>query len=207
MTWGIRNNSFSLQKNITIGGATRARHLIIASGGYQHVMNGYYMDVYDGNSTITVLGEVIPPIPPISNDPPAAPANLSVSANSSGNPKLTWSANSEPDLLGYHVYRSSNSSFSPNTKLTSSPITSTTYTDPEFTYSKFSFLMYYRVKAIDQALNLSPWSNQRSIKVFLLPKRASSEIPKEYSLSQNYPNPFNPVTEINLRFLKAVILQ
>ena len=92
------------------------------------------------------------------NFPPAKPKNLEQTA-SSGNPVLVWDANTEPDLQGYHVYRSDKSSFSPNTKLTGSPISGTSYTGNQIIIGG-PRKRYYRVKAIDDSSILSNWSNQ-----------------------------------------------
>jgi hypothetical protein len=52
------------------------------------------------------------------------PANLVATTNATVN--LSWTSSSDSSLLGYHVYRSNGSSF---TRLTSSPVTATSYQD------------------------------------------------------------------------------
>jgi len=60
--------------------------------------------------------------------PPAAPTGLTATKAGSG-VQLSWSANSEPDLQGYSVYRAT-ASGGPFTKITSSLLTSPAYLDP-----------------------------------------------------------------------------
>jgi hypothetical protein len=61
--------------------------------------------------------------------------------------------------------------------------------------------VYYHVKTIDLAGNLSQPSNTISFTVFENNEQKIRtgnlrELPKEFALSQNYPNPFNPTTTI-----------
>ncbi len=63
---------------------------------------------------------------------------------------LTWTANSEPDLAGYNVYRSAVSGGSV-TKLNSAPVTGTTYDDAPPGTGTF----YYVVTAVDTSGNES----------------------------------------------------
>jgi hypothetical protein len=60
--------------------------------------------------------------------PVLPPAGLKVTTNASGGVDLSWAPSPEP-VLGYHVYRGSNVA-GPFTRLTSSLVTGTTYSDP-----------------------------------------------------------------------------
>lgn len=77
------------------------------------------------------------------------PRNLAAtSANGSVN--LAWTASAEPNLLGYHVYRGA-STDGPFSRLTSSPLTATTYVDGTGTAGTAST---YMVRALK--LEISP---------------------------------------------------
>jgi hypothetical protein len=95
--------------------------------------------------------------PPPDTTPPAAPAGLSATA---GKRKITlnWTANTEPDLAGYNVYRSS-SATGTFTKLNSSPVTTNTYTNSSLTSGS---TWYYYVTAVDTSNNQSAASNTAS---------------------------------------------
>lgn len=78
--------------------------------------------------------------------PPAAPANLQAAATRA-EVSLIWDANSEPDLAGYHVYRSE----VPHTayrRLTPQPIRGATYADRTVARGT---TYYYVVTAVDAA--------------------------------------------------------
>lgn len=90
--------------------------------------------------------------------PPAAPSNLMASAGA-GKVQLEWTANSEPDLRGYNVYRSTTSPVSINTPINLFPITSPSYVDENVTAGT---QYYYAVTAIDTSANESTPSNEVS---------------------------------------------
>jgi glucose/arabinose dehydrogenase len=89
--------------------------------------------------------------------PPAPPADLAAAAGD-GRVDLTWSPNSEPDLAGYDVYRSTTSG-SGYTKLNSSLVTASAYADTTATNGT---TYYYVVTAVDTSNNPSSFSNQAS---------------------------------------------
>ncbi len=80
------------------------------------------------------------------NTPPATPQNL-VATTAAGGIQLTWTANTESDLQGYNIYRSS-SAGGTYTKLNSSPISVAQYLDATAPGNQTSF---YHVVAIDTA--------------------------------------------------------
>ena len=88
--------------------------------------------------------------------PPAAPTNLVATA---GNRRITlnWTANTEPDLAGYRIFRSTTSG-GPFNEI-AGPQTQTTYIDNGLNNSA---TYYYVVQAQDDAGSLSPNSNQVS---------------------------------------------
>jgi hypothetical protein len=93
---------------------------------------------------------------PIDTYPPAAPEKPSIGA-SPGKLSIFWVANSEPDLAGYYLYRSTD----PNqpkdkwTRLTPNLYTKTTFADENVEAGK---TYYYYVVAVDNAGNTSPLS-------------------------------------------------
>lgn len=56
---------------------------------------------------------------------------------------LTWNASTDSDIIGYHIYKAY-SEFGPFIRLTSAPITSLTYIDPDYT----NIPKFYLVKTI-----------------------------------------------------------
>jgi fibronectin type 3 domain-containing protein len=90
--------------------------------------------------------------------PPAAPQNLTTSATS-GQVSLGWTANSESDLAGYNVYRSTISPVSTSTPLNAALLTSPGYTDTGVTNGT---TYYYVVTAVDTSGNVSPASEEVS---------------------------------------------
>jgi fibronectin type 3 domain-containing protein len=93
---------------------------------------------------------------PIDTYPPAAPEKPSIGA-SPGKLSIFWVANSELDLAGYYLYRSTD----PNqpkdkwTRLTPNLYTKTTFADENVEAGK---TYYYYVVAVDNAGNTSPLS-------------------------------------------------
>ncbi len=75
---------------------------------------------------------------------PTAPASPTIASSGSG-PRVSWAANREGNLAGYNVYRStsSNGTF---TKVNSSTITATSYTDGSALLGQ---TYYYFVRAVD----------------------------------------------------------
>ncbi len=75
---------------------------------------------------------------------PPAPTNLT--ASTAADPVLNWTGVTYNDLAGYNVYRST-SATGTFTKLTSTPITTTTFTDTAS--PPIGVTLYYRVTAVD----------------------------------------------------------
>lgn len=88
--------------------------------------------------------------PPPDTIPPLPPVGLSATP---GKRKITlnWTANVEPDLAGYNVYRAS-SAAGPFTKLNTSLVTGTTYTNSGLTSGS---TWHYRITAVDTSNNES----------------------------------------------------
>jgi endonuclease I len=90
-------------------------------------------------------------------DPPAAPAGL-VATALNGGVELSWLANTEGDLAGYHVYRATTSG-GPYTRVTPVITANTTFIDGGLTNGTPYF---YVVTAVDTSSNESPNSGQVS---------------------------------------------
>ncbi len=97
---------------------------------------------------------------PVDIYPPAAPENVSIGP-APGRLSIFWVANSEMDLAGYYVYRSTDPNLPKDQwlKLTPTLYTKTTFTDQNVEAGK---TYYYYVVAVDNAGNLSPMSEVAS---------------------------------------------
>ncbi len=93
---------------------------------------------------------------PVDTYPPAAPIQLSVGP-APGRLSIFWVANSESDLAGYYVYRSTDPNLPKGkwTNLTPNLTTKTTFTDENVEPGK---TYYYYIVAVDTAGNTSPFS-------------------------------------------------
>jgi hypothetical protein len=100
---------------------------------------------------------------PVDIYPPAAPQQLTIGP-APGRLSLFWVANTEPDLAGYYVYRSTDPNLPMDkwTRLTPTLSTKTTFTDENVEPGK---TYYYYVVALDTANNLSPPSEVKSEKL------------------------------------------
>jgi hypothetical protein len=83
--------------------------------------------------------------------PPAAPSGLSANVQPVRNVHLHWSANAEPDLAGYHVYRAPSASAT-LVRITSSAVATNDYVDPS---APDSTSLWYAVSAVDATGNES----------------------------------------------------
>ena len=128
--------------------------------------------------------------------PPAAPKNLDVSGGWLENPTLSWTANTEPDLDEYVIYRS------PPEKpwyVQVGTTSNTSWVDNDVVLGPHLGLWKWYVKAKDDDGNTSNASNIASawgVDKMIGEGREIGGIPTAYSLNQNYPNPFNPETKI-----------
>jgi chitodextrinase len=95
------------------------------------------------------------------DDPPAAPTGLSASdAMSGGAVALSWDANSETDVAGYNIYRSTDPAApTPWTKVNGSPIPGTVFTDTGLANGT---TYWYELTAVDAASHESPPSASSS---------------------------------------------
>lgn len=99
-----------------------------------------------------------PPASAVPRDmtPPARPSGLTV-VSGIGRIFLTWNENKEPDVAGYHVYRSRKSGRGYE-RITDKPIIRTTYSDESV---KSGVLYYYALTAVDRSGNESKRSKEQ----------------------------------------------
>jgi len=93
--------------------------------------------------------------------PPSAPLSLTAEASGS-NVILNWTANLEPDLKGYNVYRNTQNGW---IKLNTAIVTVNAYTDFNLKNGAYT----YRVAAMDEADNEGLPSNEASADVYVSP--------------------------------------
>ena len=138
------------------------------------------------------------------NPPPEAPKNARSNVEDPeliNHPRITWDVSLESDLptQKYKIYKKRDTG--PWTYI---GITSTNdfIDDNEYLDAPGEpTTVYYHVKTIDVAGNLSQPSNSVSFTVYENNEQKIHtgnlrELPKEFALEQNYPNPFNPTTTI-----------
>ncbi|GAA0565079.1 fibronectin type III domain-containing protein [Chitinophaga japonensis] len=95
-------------------------------------------------------------VQPVDSIPPAAPAGLAGTIDSNGVVQLTWQANSEKDILGYKIFRSNMAGEEP-AALVDSVWLPNKYRD-SVNIRSLNGKVYYRVTALDQRYNQSPFS-------------------------------------------------
>ncbi len=119
---------------------------------------------YDGTGSLTIPAETITTLSLTSSGgditPPAAPTGLVATAGNE-TVSLDWNDNSEPDLAGYNVYRSTTSGGDPvpYVKLNGPLVTISEHDDDTVTNG---IPYFYVVKAVDESSNESDPSNEDS---------------------------------------------
>lgn len=122
----------------------------------------YASDIVMSNSTPVVGSPSVFEFNPVTiNDitPPAAPTGVAVTSLSDTSLRISWNANSEPDLVGYHVYRDSSATGSFTTRI--AVVTSGTSFDDTGLTKGTSY--YYKVRAYDTSDNLSSLSSPAAL--------------------------------------------
>jgi len=153
--WDFENNPFMPAALASRGGilscswAGRPHHFYqaLASGetlGYvmwetmnAQFNNGFYGSLGESGAHVALLGD-----PTLRTSVVKPATNLTVTAPDCGSVELNWTASAET-VIGYHIYRAT-SKDGPYTRLTTTPVTGTTYTDN----SPLLDTLHYQVRAI-----------------------------------------------------------
>lgn len=88
--------------------------------------------------------------------PPAAPQGLAVKIDTAGVARVTWTANKEKDLKGYHVYRS-NFSAAEFSQVNKELLSAADFQEP-INIRTLSKKIFYKVAAFDKRMNRSLFS-------------------------------------------------
>ncbi len=101
-------------------------------------------------------------VQPVDSVPPAKPAGLTGTIDSTGVVTLSWKPNTEPDLQGYRIYRANqeNEEFS---QLTISPQSGTSYRD-SVGIKNLNPKVFYKISALDGRENMSELSEALVLK-------------------------------------------
>jgi fibronectin type 3 domain-containing protein len=149
------------RSTISGGPYTKLNGSLLSSSNYSDnsVTNGttyyYVVTAVDMSSNESDNSNQVSATPYADTMPPAAPTGLAATAGE-GTVSLNWNDNTEGDLAGYNVYRSTISG-GPYTKLNGSLLVSSAYIDNSVTNGT---TYYYVVRAVDTSSNESGNSNQ-----------------------------------------------
>lgn len=112
---------------------------------------------------------------------PSAPAGLSAAMQSETSVRITWSANAEPDLMGYNVYRAF-AAGGPFTQVNVALLTGTEYTDSSIPAGTEQ--VWYQISAEDDSGNESARSATANVVL-----SSSTVAGTSWTLETGYPNP------------------
>jgi hypothetical protein len=114
--------------------------------------------------------------------PPVKPVGLTGSIKKDGKIKLSWTANTDTDLLGYKIYISYGRK-NPFTQVTSDHVKGTEYRT-EIKPDNANDTIYYKISAVDQRYNISKYSDSIYL---LIPDRnpPSDPVLKRVTPTQN----------------------
>jgi len=152
-SWSIDTNSGTDPDNSADGNVLTASYTDKADGTWY-----FHIKATNGSTWGTLAHFTIN----IDKTAPAIPADLSASANADGSIALSWSAASDTGgsgIYGYEIYRGTSAGFSIGTAIGTA--TSTSYTDAASNLSAGT-VYYYKIKAKDNASNLSSLSSEAS---------------------------------------------
>jgi hypothetical protein len=115
---------------------------------------GANIEQFDKNGGTSQQWRFLPVVAPVEFVSPGAPVNLVATANAVSI-RLDWTANPETDVAGYTIFRSDSVGGTYNTIARN--VKSTSFVDNTTNEKKPYF---YSIKAVDNSLNRSPYSNQ-----------------------------------------------
>ncbi len=150
----------------------------ISEGGvyYYYLRSVGFTGLFSDNSdTITVMIE--------DNTPPSPPSGI-VAVGDTGAIKLTWNKNTETDLLGYQIERSSDPRFATRFLITKEIITDNYFIDSIRKESQTD--VAYFVYALDKFYNRSPASEPVYARVIDILPPLAPEITTLYTENDNY---------------------
>jgi hypothetical protein len=124
---------------LTVTGLDRTRDLWFAARAWDDV------------NQLSGLGSSLPVPRLLDTAPPAPPTGVSASVAPVRNVHLRWTANAEPDLAGYHVYRSPTATGTLQ-RITSNAVATNEHVDPN---APDSASLWYAVSAVDATGNES----------------------------------------------------
>ncbi|MEM9328230.1 MAG: hypothetical protein AAGA85_21360 [Bacteroidota bacterium] len=100
-------------------------------------------------------------VQPIDSVPPTSPKGLQGVMDTTGVVRLGWTANPEPDLSGYRVFRASNAN-AEFSQLTVTPVGDNSFVD-SISVRNLNQKIFYKIIAVDQRYNESDFSEVLSI--------------------------------------------
>jgi len=171
LNWSLDNGTGIIQWN-NAKGANQQRFLEYAEDGWFYIRSRHSAKCLDVLTASTADGakviqwdkyngtnqqwRFLPVGAPIEFNAPSAPTNLVATANAES-VKLTWTASPEDDVAGYTIFRAESAAGPYNTIARN--VKSTSFVDNSTTTSG---TYYYKIKAVDNSLNRSAYSNQVS---------------------------------------------
>lgn len=120
---------------------------------------------------------------------PAAPSGVSAALESGGGVQVTWSANAEPDLAGYILYRAFGGG-GPYAAVNGAPIVTTGYLDGSIPAGTAA--VWYQVSALDESGNESARSAAVRVTLETVAEAGAWELPP------CFPNPSGPGTPVRI---------
>lgn len=186
----ITSANFGSATQVTVGvptpGAPGTAQGITVNGLNRRVDLYFAIKVADEVNNWSAMSNVAVATRLLDTAPPAAPTGLSATKDPGG-VQLNWTANGEPDLAGYHVYRAI-AATGPFTRIDATMVTTNSYLD---TAAPDSASLWYEISAVDNSANESAHSN--AYRIWLTAAGITA-----WKLQPAYPDPGGPNDPITL---------